>query len=886
MSDEASPSEKKQPSVDIFGSGIAGLTAAHELALRGFKVRVFERDSAVDQEGRRALAMGGLARTQYFQADPDQKVYFHESPQQPSSLGAQQASESHHPFPALWLEFEGPDGQQALTSRSQEELDHALDRLKRSSPSLGQFTLRIQGFYDRDLHEVQTQGLSTRLGASREKDDAWYRVRYLQERIQEQLPTAAFTPHDLRPASAALGQPPIGRLWVRLVVDRTMLPGEHGFRYFPSYYRHVFDTMRRIPRYDDHGHPAHGTVQDNLVAVPYIGITSHQALPFVMAWKPSEPFSSLSGATRNQRDLGSLGVTPQDLSQFSLRILRYMLTCPERRARDLENVSWWEYLLGRNSATSPPLYRYSQAFEDFVKTSGRVLVALDGQWGDARTTANTYVQLLRDVLLPTERQHATLDSPTSESWFTHWRLHLERLGVEFRLGELDPLELDSTGKLKVSIDKGSGANFSATDYFLVATDVVSAEKLVERLPSVGVAGELKGYTTLASEAAGAPGTYRRNPETAPGYTPWDRLQTLSGIQYFFTAKVNLFEGYLYCSDAPWGLSGISSHITWSHPPIEGLNHYQSIFSVDIGEWTQPAHPPHGKTAWDSSPKELAEETWNQLQTSLQVKDEHGGAYDRFHPPLPDYAHIDEGLVFNAKGQLLCNKTPFLLPTVGDWQYRPGADPWNPTPGTRSPPGDAPLPEGLWQAEHGGYWVHWDQLVFAGTFTRTFTRLTTMESANESARHAVNAILDHCSDRARHPEARAQGPQRLHAEREKFFPSTPHGDYCRIWDPEHNELPDLELFRRLDEYNFKLGLPHPWDLLGVELLPSLLSNLSQPGSPPAAGVTDPFATTESLLRELTRQGGAGAGSGLLEVLRRIRTGLEENLKRGGYPPASP
>ena len=49
---------------------------------------------------------------------------------------------------------------------------------------------------------------------------------------------------------------------------------------------------------------------------------------------------------------------------------------------------------------------------------------------------------------------------------------------------------------------------------------------------------------------------------------------------------------------------------------------------------------------------------------------------------------------------------------------------------------------VWQARHGGYQVHHNSLVFAGTWTKTFTRMTTMEAACESARHAVNAILDH------------------------------------------------------------------------------------------------------------------------------------------------
>src|ERR687892_2601801 len=41
---------------------------------------------------------------------------------------------------------------------------------------------------------------------------------------------------------------------------RSPLPGEHGFRFFPGFYRHLPDTMRRIPIA---GQP--GGVADNLV---------------------------------------------------------------------------------------------------------------------------------------------------------------------------------------------------------------------------------------------------------------------------------------------------------------------------------------------------------------------------------------------------------------------------------------------------------------------------------------------------------------------------------------------------------------------------------------------------------------------------------------------
>src|SRR5437016_1727725 len=46
---------------------------------------------------------------------------------------------------------------------------------------------------------------------------------------------------------------------------RADLPGEHGFRFFPGFYRHLPDTMRRIPF-------TNGTVFDNLVATTQIQI--------------------------------------------------------------------------------------------------------------------------------------------------------------------------------------------------------------------------------------------------------------------------------------------------------------------------------------------------------------------------------------------------------------------------------------------------------------------------------------------------------------------------------------------------------------------------------------------------------------------------------------
>src|SRR4051812_45980485 len=46
---------------------------------------------------------------------------------------------------------------------------------------------------------------------------------------------------------------------------RSDLPGEHGFRFFPGFYKHVTDTMTRIP-FGDTGRSCY----DNLVATSRI----------------------------------------------------------------------------------------------------------------------------------------------------------------------------------------------------------------------------------------------------------------------------------------------------------------------------------------------------------------------------------------------------------------------------------------------------------------------------------------------------------------------------------------------------------------------------------------------------------------------------------------
>ena len=518
------------------------------------------------------------------------------------------------------------------------------------------------------------------------------------------------------PALAAAPAAEEGGL-VAVRVFKIILPGEHGFHFFPGYYRHLFDTMRRTPVLDDQGRETGRSVYDRLAVAPH----QSYAVQF--------PHSRTTDETL-------------DYLQFSMRIHRYLTTCPARRAAEYEDVSWWQYLTGWNPLTRTPLYVYSPQFAQGVKFSGRVLAAFDAEWGDARTNGDTFIQLELQSWTGHPTFDGILNGGETECWFDPWRRYLTSRGVEFVSAKLEGFELveGKLGAMVVPAGQQSAVLDQDADYYVSATDVVAAEKVTSRLPRIGVPASLSGYTTIVppcplsqAESASPHGRQAtvRDPLQQPGLHDWDRLQTLSGIQYFFTNKFDLVDGYMYFTDAVWALSSINPQQFWTHRPTLEKDGYIGLMSVDIGNWKVASKTPAllGKSAWECTREEIAQEVWRQVTTSLLRE-----APDLLLPQ-PVWYNLDQNIVFGdpPAGTPRENLTPYQIPIVGDWKHRPVGNPWDPTPTLPNLDGCYPhLDAGLWQARHGGYLVHWDKLVFAGTYMRTFTRMTTMESANESA----------------------------------------------------------------------------------------------------------------------------------------------------------
>ena len=535
------------------------------------------------------------------------------------------------------------------------------------------------------------------------------------------------------------------------------------------------------------------------------------------------------------------------------------------------------------------------------------------------------MQLLYNWLRTLPKVDGTLNAPTSEAWLDPWKAYLERrLGVRFLVGELDSLELVGgeieprfhlvtlTGQTREEMER-LAAEIKGADYHVIAADACAAEQVTRGLARSGAAAsvvrELGGFTTkVPSRPPGGGGEEMDRPEGHYGVEGWDRLQIMSGIQYFFTQELKINNGYVYFNQAPWGLTSINSAQFWQRRPTLERDGFVSLISVDICDWRVKARDGElaGRSAWSCTSAEIAKEVWEQIVREMRPVDASWGP--SYAPPAPAWFHIDENVVFGDDGRPSRMLTPYLVPIKADFARRPGPRPWDPTPSIVNIPVEriAEDPDALWQAPHGGYPVHWKKLVFAGVYLKTFTRMSTMEAANESGRHAVNAILDHVVEsragareslraaasairaaEAPRQDGRAEVPseEARHMRSEVFYRSTPAGDYCKIWDPEHGELPELARAKQYDEQCFDRNLPHPWDLLGIERIPSLVSKLAAPADAAGSG-RPPFpidlsmnSSIEDLLNSFIRIAYPwSGGEAVLQMLRGVRKAIEDAITR--------
>lgn len=679
--------ERDARPVTVFGAGIAGLTVAHELATRGFKVQVIDVEYNAELHPRTPRGpsatldrgIGGMARSQ-FAMRPG------------GSLGGGEMQR-------LWSGEEllldktitfhpEPDETGCARPLDPERARSLLDRLVATRTALVAAKLPASAIVIRvpTLTDDATNPQATRPSA-----DA--RVAYLRRELASDIA-------DLEPVIRRWDHPHPA-CCVYFAPQGAIVPAEHGFRFFPSFYRHLFDTMRRTrilnPRASERTKP---TVFDNLVPTDELGFARAGAVRSFMV--PRRATLSFEAIRKLLADvLGELEYTLDDIARFQLKLFTYMTSSTARRRREYEHVSWGAFLDSE---------RYSPVSREHIEYGPQMSAALRGSQSDARTQGNITIQLMLDQLKSDALADYTLAGPTSGAWLDHWHDFLVDQDVEFARGELERFEVvDQQIRPVVNGTQATGT------YFVLALSLPGMSRIA-------------GSLIEAAQQARVPATELRDLERTLAFAgdlatdlsracPEGPLQHLSGIQYYFDQEVRFWRGHTQYLDSAWGLTSIAQPQFWAGAR-RSSHGYRSILSVDIGIFDRAFD---GKTAWECDADEIARRAWRQIQDHHDDAFTHKYGPDAVFPTPIAYA-LDAKLVLDPTGTRQ-NLSPFLVNRTSKFPTRPGK-----------------LGRDGESRCVSRYDVIAGRFVLAGTFMKTYTRLTSMEAANESARHAVNALL--------------------------------------------------------------------------------------------------------------------------------------------------
>lgn len=413
---------------------------------------------------------------------------------------------------------------------------------------------------------------------------------------------------------------------------RPDLPGEHGFRFFPGFYQHVPDTMRRIPfAANPNG------VWDNLVASPDARFSRAGGDDIRAPMK----FGDLSTLTAEgmRESLASvistmLKMPPREGLFFANRLLVFNTSCDARRLGQWERTSWLDFVGG---------HERSHEFRALVsRTLTSLLVAAKDELASVRTIGTMGEQFLGNPLQIgfDGALDRVLNGPTNSVWIDPWVTLLRDLGVRFEVGA-EVRGLDIAGRRITGARIGtadSGAETVTADHFVVALPA-------ERARDLWNADILTAWPELA--------------KMNRLYTDW-----MTGIQFYLRRGAALGSGHSAYIDSPWSLTSIAQNALWTRKlPEYGDGTVQDCLSVDISDWNT-AGILFGKTAKECTHEEIAQETWAQILAHLNDREELLRDTD-LHSWF-----LDPGITWHADRGTNSNADPLLINTAGSWDARP------------------------------------------------------------------------------------------------------------------------------------------------------------------------------------------------------------------------
>jgi uncharacterized protein with NAD-binding domain and iron-sulfur cluster len=573
--------------------------------------------------------------------------------------------------------------------------------------------------------------------------------------------------------------------------DLNGLAGEHGFRFFPRFYRHLQDTMGEIPYQDK-------TVLDNLVEV--------EDIIFAAANRPTFHLPArLKGSLREIRDrisgeLKRVGVQLNDAERhiFATRMWQLMTSCNDRRFNEYERLSWWSFMEGD---------LHSDVYRDFLARGlTRTLVAARAECASVKTGGDIICRLLWEFNFSGESIDRVLNGPTNEVWIHPWRDYLKAQGVIFESGhELIDMKCATKGNerhvenlvFEVTNANGSPEIKHVTPQYVVMTAPVECfARILEKEKKMLTQSILKSWVTLdaaddticfllekhritretlknrptaidmlsllhlwkdvhAVAPVECPSFYTKviekmvlthDPSLEQILPLSKEVEWMVGVMYYMKNPPKTGNGHIILPDSAWAITAFLQTDHWAAEHQPQHRECKAIFSIDISDWNTPGTYTTHKPARFCTKEEVATEVWAQLKASFNKADLTCLDDD----DVLGY-YIDDAVSYDEAGKPKNqNAMPILVNSVNSWHLRPTTH------------------------------TNIDNLFLAGDYVKTNTDLATMEGANEAAKRAVNAILQ--QDRA--------------------SKST----HCTIYTL---KVPFVfRIYRRIDAWYYKRGLPYP------------------------------------------------------------------------------
>jgi uncharacterized protein with NAD-binding domain and iron-sulfur cluster len=456
------------------------------------------------------------------------------------------------------------------------------------------------------------------------------------------------------------------------------LPGEHGFRFFPGFYHHVPDTMRRIPFAGNANGVGDNLVHTNL-ADSWFYRANGRADGTLFGALPHPAGAFTPGGLQRilvQEILKHKMVRPLEATYFVTKLVSFFTSSDERRIGQWEKVAWWDFVRAEKFS---PEYQAVLA-----KGLTKSLVAAKAETASTRTIGTMAEAFIYNILGRGNdgALDRVLNGPTSEVWIEPWVTLLRSLGVQFRMGQtVEALQTSGGSVTGARVRDASGSTTTIdADWFVCAMPAERARALWS--PNVlALDPKLEGMNHLV--------------------TDW-----MNGIQFFLRDTIKLGRGHATFVDSPWSLTALTQGQFWRDDFAATFGDGDAVdcLSVDISNWDAPGVL-FGKPARQCTGDEVRREVWAQLKLHLE---------DNGESVLPDgILHswfLDPAIAWNPGTGSNANDEPLLINTVNSWSLRPEA--------TTAIP----------------------NLFLAGDYVRTNIDLATMEGANESGRAAANAIL--------------------------------------------------------------------------------------------------------------------------------------------------